>query len=52
VQYVTIAVLAIYIVWGQAQSVRIAYGDNDKQGKICVVVAQFTTRINWPYCKP
>ena len=51
VQYLTMVLITLYILWGHAQSVRFAYGGSDKEGKICVVVAQFTTRVAWPYCK-
>ena len=51
VQRITMVVLALYIAWGNAQPVRIVYGESEKLGKICGVVAQFTKRISWPHCK-
>ena len=52
IQQITMVLMTVYVVWGHAQAARIAYGDADKAGKICGVVAQFTTRISWPYCLP
>jgi len=46
----TVAALALYVVWGHATLARaVVYGQHDR-GKVCGIVMQFTKRITIPYC--
>ena len=49
IEKATLAIMAVYIIWGHAQPALAVYSRHDK-GKVCGIVVQFTKRISFPYC--